>query len=96
MAEPVQQFDVISMGRIGVDLYPLPPGMPSTQVRPYGRPLGGSIADVAARPARRPAAGPRTHTDPHGTHLHQTLTESAVDHRRAPSRRPLHTAPEKS
>ncbi|MER6285894.1 5-dehydro-2-deoxygluconokinase [Streptomyces sviceus] len=84
MVEPVQQFDVISMGRIGVDLYPLQSGVPLAQVRSFGKFLGGSAANVAvaaARLGRSTAVITRTGADPFGTYLHQTLTELGVDNR---------------
>ncbi|MET8076434.1 5-dehydro-2-deoxygluconokinase [Streptomyces sp. NPDC005303] len=84
MVEPVQQFDVISMGRIGVDLYPQQSGVPLAQVRSFGKSLGGSAANVAvaaARLGRSTAVITRTGADPFGTYLHQTLTEFGVDNR---------------
>ncbi|MDH6454619.1 MULTISPECIES: 5-dehydro-2-deoxygluconokinase [unclassified Streptomyces] len=84
MVEPVQQYDVISMGRIGVDLYPLQSGVPLAQVRSFGKFLGGSAANVAvaaARLGRSTAVITRTGADPFGTYLHQTLTELGVDNR---------------
>ncbi|GLP70991.1 5-dehydro-2-deoxygluconokinase [Streptomyces sp. TUS-ST3] len=84
MVEPVQQYDVISMGRIGVDLYPLQSGVPLAQVRSFGKHLGGSAANVAvaaARLGRSTAVITRTGADPFGTYLHQTLTELGVDNR---------------
>jgi 5-dehydro-2-deoxygluconokinase len=84
MVEPVQQFDVISMGRIGVDLYPHQSGVPLAQVHSFGKFLGGSAANVAvaaARLGRSTAVITRTGADPFGTYLHQTLTECGVDDR---------------
>ncbi|MFI5674253.1 5-dehydro-2-deoxygluconokinase [Streptomyces cellulosae] len=79
-----QQFDVISMGRIGVDLYPLRPGVPVARAESFGKFLGGSAANVAvaaARLGRRAAVITRTGADPFGTYLHDTLTECGVDDR---------------
>ncbi|MFF0089387.1 5-dehydro-2-deoxygluconokinase [Streptomyces canus] len=84
MVEPVQQFDVISMGRIGVDLYPQQSGVPLAQVQSFGKFLGGSAANVAvaaSRLGRTAAVITRTGADPFGTYLHQTLTEFGVDNR---------------
>ncbi|MFL5998572.1 MAG: 5-dehydro-2-deoxygluconokinase [Streptomyces sp.] len=84
MVEPVQQFDVISMGRIGVDLYPQQSGVPLAQVRSFGKFLGGSAANVAvaaSRLGRSTAVITRTGADPFGTYLHQTLSEFGVDNR---------------
>ncbi|MGX1365929.1 5-dehydro-2-deoxygluconokinase [Streptomyces canus] len=84
MVEPVQQFDVISMGRIGVDLHPLQPGLPLAQVLSFGRSLGGSAANVvvaAARLGHSAAVVARTGADPFAAYLHQTLTDHGVDDR---------------
>lgn len=84
MVEPVQQFDVISMGRIGVDLHPHRPGVPRPRNGSSGRFLGGPAADVAvtaARLGRSTAVITRTAADSFGAYLHQTLTESGVDNR---------------
>ncbi|CAM5334097.1 5-dehydro-2-deoxygluconokinase [Streptomyces canus] len=84
MVEPVQQFDVISMGRIGVDLYPQQSGVPLAQVQSFGKFLGGSAANVAVAASRlghSTAVITRTGADPFGTYLHQTLTEFGVDNR---------------
>jgi len=84
MVEPVQQFDVISMGRIGVDLYPRRPGARPAGTGAFPQVLGGPAADVAiaaARLGRSAAVIARTGADPFGTYLHQTLTESGVDGR---------------
>ncbi|WP_141208019.1 PfkB family carbohydrate kinase [Streptomyces griseorubiginosus] len=84
MVEPVQQFDVISMGRIGVDLHPRRPGVPGPRHGSSGRFLGGPAADVAvtaARLGRSTAVITRTGADSFGAYLHQTLTESGVDNR---------------
>ena len=84
MAEPAQYFDVITMGRIGVDLYPLQTGVPLERVETFGKFLGGSAANVAvaaARLGRRTAVITRTGDDPFGTYLHQELKDFGVDDR---------------
>lgn len=84
MAESVQHFDLISMGRIGVDLYPLQSDVPLARVESFGKFLGGSAANVAvaaARLGRSAAVISRTGADPFGAYLHQTLTEFGVDNR---------------
>ncbi|MEU6915082.1 5-dehydro-2-deoxygluconokinase [Streptomyces olindensis] len=84
MAEPAQYFDVITMGRIGVDLYPLQTGVPLAQVETFGKFLGGSAANVAvaaARLGRRAAVITRTGDDPFGTYLHEELRGFGVDDR---------------
>ncbi|MFF4055900.1 PfkB family carbohydrate kinase [Streptomyces sp. NPDC001668] len=84
MVEPVQQFDVISMGRIGVDLHPPQSGVRPARGESSGKPLGGSAANVAvtaARLGRTTALISRTGADPVGTYLHRTLTDFGVDTR---------------
>ncbi|MEU7056165.1 5-dehydro-2-deoxygluconokinase [Streptomyces sp. NPDC046197] len=77
-------YDVITMGRIGVDLYPLQTGVPLAQVSAFGKFLGGSAANVAvaaARLGRRTAVITRTGDDPFGAYLHQALRGFGVDDR---------------
>ncbi|MBQ0825887.1 5-dehydro-2-deoxygluconokinase [Streptomyces tagetis] len=84
MTESAQHFDLITMGRIGVDLYPLQTGVPLSQVETFGKFLGGSAANVAvaaARLGRTTAVITRTGDDPFGTYLHQALKEFGVDDR---------------
>ncbi|MGW0564341.1 5-dehydro-2-deoxygluconokinase [Streptomyces sp. NPDC003016] len=82
--DPHAPHDLIAMGRIGVDLYPLRAGVPLAQVETFGRFLGGSAANVAvaaARLGRRTAVVTRTGTDPFGDYLHRQLREFGVDDR---------------
>ncbi|MGI5135817.1 5-dehydro-2-deoxygluconokinase [Streptomyces sp. CA-106110] len=84
MSEPAGCFDLITMGRIGVDLYPLQTGVPLPEVKSFGKFLGGSAANVAvaaARLGRTTAVITRTGDDPFGTYLHQQLKEFGVDDR---------------
>ncbi|MGW4783249.1 5-dehydro-2-deoxygluconokinase [Streptomyces sp. NPDC004230] len=84
MPEPAEHFDLITMGRIGVDLYPLQTGVPLPEVESFGKFLGGSAANVAvaaARLGRSTAVITRTGDDPFGTYLHQQLKEFGVDDR---------------
>ncbi|MFF0459401.1 5-dehydro-2-deoxygluconokinase [Streptomyces mexicanus] len=84
MAESVPSFDLITMGRIGVDLYPLQSAVPLERVESFGKFLGGSAANVAvaaARLGRRTAVITRTGADPFGTYLHQALRDFGVDDR---------------
>ncbi|MFH8937733.1 5-dehydro-2-deoxygluconokinase [Streptomyces griseosporeus] len=77
-------YDLITMGRLGVDLYPLQTGVPLPQVTSFGKFLGGSAANVAvaaARLGRRTALISRTGDDPFGTYLHERLREFGVDDR---------------
>ncbi|MFJ1645748.1 5-dehydro-2-deoxygluconokinase [Streptomyces sp. NPDC088258] len=77
-------YDVITMGRIGVDLYPLRIGVPLAQVETFGKFLGGSATNVAvasARLGRRTAVISRTGQDAFGEYVHQALGEFEVDDR---------------
>ncbi len=77
-------YDLITMGRIGVDLYPLQAGVPLAQVDTFGKFLGGSATNVAvaaARLGRRTAVVTRTGADPFGEYLHQELRGFGVDDR---------------
>ncbi|MEV6174145.1 PfkB family carbohydrate kinase [Streptomyces sp. NPDC051954] len=51
MAESAQPFDLITMGRIGVDLYPLQSRVPLTRAETFGGFLGDTAADVAVAAA---------------------------------------------
>ncbi|MFJ5920354.1 5-dehydro-2-deoxygluconokinase [Streptomyces ardesiacus] len=84
MAESVPRFDLITMGRIGVDLYPLQTGVPLAEVETFGKFLGGSASNVAvaaARLGRTAAVITRTGDDPFGGFLHGALEEFGVDDR---------------
>ncbi|MFE2295619.1 5-dehydro-2-deoxygluconokinase [Streptomyces sp. NPDC059452] len=80
----LEPYDVITMGRIGVDLYPLEIGVPLARVETFGKFLGGSPANVAvaaARQGRRTAVITRTGKDAFGAYLHQELARFGVDDR---------------
>jgi 5-dehydro-2-deoxygluconokinase len=77
-------FDVITMGRIGVDVYPLQIGVSLREVSSFGKYLGGSSSNVAvaaARYGRRVATITRTGADPFGEFLHDALRSFGVDDR---------------
>ncbi|MET7538008.1 5-dehydro-2-deoxygluconokinase [Streptomyces sp. NPDC005507] len=81
---PGEPYDLITMGRIGVDLYPLQAGVPLAEVDTFGKFLGGSSSNVAvaaARLGRRTATVTRTGADPFGEYLHRQLREFGVDDR---------------
>jgi len=81
MSEP---FEVLTMGRIGVDLYPQQVGMGLDEVETFAKYLGGSASNVAvaaARYGRRVAVITRTGEDPFGTFLHKALRGYGVDDR---------------
>jgi 5-dehydro-2-deoxygluconokinase len=77
-------FDVLTMGRIGVDVYPLQTGVSLRDVTTFGKYLGGSATNVAvaaARYGRRTAVITRTGQDPFGEFLHDALRRFGVDDR---------------
>lgn len=77
-------YELITVGRLGVDLYPLQTGVPLARVETFGRFLGGSAANVAvaaARLGRRTALISRTGDDPFGGYLHDALRDFGVDDR---------------
>jgi 5-dehydro-2-deoxygluconokinase len=77
-------FEVLTMGRIGVDLYPTEVGVHLEDVATFSKTLGGSptnVAVAAARHGRRTAVITRTGEDPFGTYLHQALRSFDVDDR---------------
>jgi 5-dehydro-2-deoxygluconokinase len=75
-------YDVLTMGRVGVDLYPLQAGLSLADVTTFGKFLGGSATNVAvaaARHGRRAAVITRTGDDPFGRFVHTALTDLGVD-----------------
>jgi 5-dehydro-2-deoxygluconokinase len=75
-------YDVLTIGRVGVDLYPLRVGVHLEDVETFGRFLGGSVMSVAvaaARHGRRTAVITRTGDDPFGRFVHAALRELGVD-----------------
>ncbi|TDB80766.1 5-dehydro-2-deoxygluconokinase [Micromonospora sp. KC721] len=80
----MERFDVISMGRVGVDLYPLQTGVGLPDVSTFGKFLGGSATNVAvaaARHGRRVAVITRTGRDPFGEFVQRAVAELGVDNR---------------
>ncbi|TDV40414.1 5-dehydro-2-deoxygluconokinase [Actinophytocola oryzae] len=77
-------FDVIAMGRLGVDIYPQQIGVGLADVTTFGKYLGGTAANVTVAVARfghRVALVSRTGADPFGEYLHRTLRDFGVDDR---------------
>lgn len=77
-------FEVITMGRIGVDLYPEQTGVGLADVSSFAKYLGGSAANVAvaaARHGRSTALITRTGEDPFGEYLRRELRAFGVDDR---------------
>ncbi|HEX5190343.1 MAG TPA: 5-dehydro-2-deoxygluconokinase [Streptosporangiaceae bacterium] len=76
------RYDVLTIGRVGVDLYPLQAGVALEDVTTFGRFLGGSATNVAvaaARHGRRSAVITRTGDDPFGRFVHAALAGLGVD-----------------
>jgi 5-dehydro-2-deoxygluconokinase len=83
-AAPEAPFDLLTMGRIGVDIYPQQIGVSLRDVTTFGKFLGGSATNVAvaaARYGRRTAIITRTGADPFGEFIHDALRKFGVDDR---------------
>jgi 5-dehydro-2-deoxygluconokinase len=75
-------FDLITMGRIGVDLYPEQIGVPLAEVRTFRKMLGGTATNVAvaaARLGRRTAVITKVGDDPFGGYIRGALAAFGVD-----------------
>ena len=80
--QPSRPYDVLTIGRVGVDLYPLQAQVALEDVSTFGRFLGGSATNVAvaaARHGRRTAVITRTGDDPFGRFVHAALRDLGVD-----------------
>lgn len=78
------RFDVLTMGRVGVDIYPLETGVGLEDVRTFGKFLGGSPTNVAvaiARYGHDVGAITRVGPDPLGRFITQELVRLGVDPR---------------
>jgi 5-dehydro-2-deoxygluconokinase len=79
-----ERLEVLTMGRTGVDIYPLQIGRSLRDVETFGKYLGGSPTNVsvaAARYGRRSAIITRTGNDPFGAFIHDQLHRFGVDDR---------------
>lgn len=79
-----QPFDVLAIGRSGVDIYPLQIGVGLEHVESFGKFLGGSAANVAVAAARldnRTALISGVGDDPFGTFVRNELADLGVDNR---------------
>ena len=77
-----QPFDVLAIGRSGVDIYPLQIGVGLEHVESFGKFLGGSAANVAVAAARlgnRAALISGVGDDPFGTFVRNELAGLGVD-----------------
>ncbi|WP_204866950.1 5-dehydro-2-deoxygluconokinase [Rhodococcoides corynebacterioides] len=78
------RFDVLAIGRSGVDIYPLQVGVGLENVETFGKFLGGSAANVtvaAARLGRRTALISGAGDDPFGRFVRAELARLGVDNR---------------
>jgi 5-dehydro-2-deoxygluconokinase len=78
------RFDVVTMGRVGVDVYPQQVGVGLEDVESFGKFLGGSptnVAVAAARYGHRAAVVTKTGEDPFGRFVHRALRDFGVDDR---------------
>src|SRR5438876_12145556 len=76
--------EVITMGRVGVDLYPEQIGVPLAEVRTFAKSLGGSATNVAvaaARLGRRTAVITKVGRDGFGDYVRTALAGFGVDAR---------------
>jgi 5-dehydro-2-deoxygluconokinase len=79
-----QPFDVLAIGRSGVDIYPLQIGVGLEEVTSFGKFLGGSAANVAVAAARlgnRSALISGAGDDPFGRFVRAELDRLGVDNR---------------
>ena len=79
-----QPFDVLAIGRSGVDIYPLQIGVGLEHVESFGKFLGGSAANVAVAAARlgnRTALISAVGADPFGKFVSAELADLGVDNR---------------
>jgi 5-dehydro-2-deoxygluconokinase len=79
---PARHFDLVAIGRIGVDIYPMQTGVGLDEVQTFGKFLGGSAGNVAvaaARYGRSAAIITRTGADPFGRFVRRALADLGVD-----------------
>jgi 5-dehydro-2-deoxygluconokinase len=75
-------LDVLTIGRVGVDIYPLQIATPLAEVETFGKFLGGSATNVAVAAARyglRAGVVTRTGADAFGEYVHRALRDFGVD-----------------
>ncbi|WP_296631464.1 5-dehydro-2-deoxygluconokinase [Rhodoluna sp.] len=81
MTERSKPFDVITIGRVGVDIYPQQIGVGLEDVTSFGKFLGGSATNVAVAAAKyglKSAVITRTGNDPFGKYIHEELVRLGV------------------
>ena len=80
----MSELDLITIGRVGVDLYPEQIGVPLAQVRTFAKSLGGSptnVAVAAARLGHRTAVITKVGDDGFGLYVREALEGFGVDTR---------------
>ncbi len=80
-AAAAARYDVLTIGRVGVDLYPLQQG-PLEDVSTFAKFLGGTATNVAvavARLGRRSGVVTRVGDDPFGRFVRRTIARLGVD-----------------
>ena len=79
-----EHLELITIGRVGVDLYPEQIGVPLSQVRSFAKSLGGSptnVAVAAARLGHRAAVITKVGDDGFGVYVREALAGFGVDTR---------------
>ena len=77
----MSNYDVITIGRVGVDIYPLQYGVGLEDVKTFEKFLGGSATNVACATAKyglNSAVITRTGNDPFGKYIHEELKRLGV------------------
>ncbi len=80
----MSRFDVITTGRVGVDLYPRQSGVGLAEVTEFARFLGGTATNVAVQAARlgsRSAVVTKVGSDPFGDYVRGALDSFGVENR---------------
>ncbi|WP_431805779.1 5-dehydro-2-deoxygluconokinase [Microbacterium paraoxydans] len=88
MTDGARSTEILSIGRLGVDLYPLQDGVGLGEVTSFGKYLGGSAANVAVAAARYghdTALLSRVGDDPFGRYLRAELERLEVSPRFVPT-----------
>ncbi|NQX06155.1 5-dehydro-2-deoxygluconokinase [Rathayibacter sp. VKM Ac-2856] len=81
MTPSATTYDVLTIGRVGVDIYPLQDGLGLEDVETFGKYLGGSAANVAIAAARHghsAALISRAGEDPFGRYVKRELVRLGV------------------
>src|SRR5258707_9663161 len=78
----LMNVEILTVGRVGVDLYPEQAGVPLAQVRSFAKYLGGTATNVAvgaARLGRRTAVLTKVGPDSFGEFVREALAGFGVD-----------------